>query len=215
VGLTHTLPGTFTLGGTYFYDKGMDRTRAYMFGGDPNELFFNSTTSRYRIQGFELTGQLTPTESLRIFGGSTWLRTKGTGDDGVERDNMPYTPSFTFQTGFNWDFLNRCHLNGDYQHFQDMYAGTAARTSSTAGPASNFPALTNLNLLPDANVVNLRLDYDFAFKSLYLEKAKIFIAVDNVLNSKYAYALETNTSGNKGYYYMPGTTFSLGFNLNF
>jgi outer membrane receptor protein involved in Fe transport len=66
-----------------------------------------------------------------------------------------------------------------------------------------------------ANVVNLRLDYDFAFKSLYLERAKLFLGVDNVLNSRYAYALEINTSGNKGYYYMPGTTFRLGINLNF
>jgi outer membrane receptor protein involved in Fe transport len=215
-GLTHTLQGAFTLGGTYFYDRGKDRTRAYMYGiVDPNELFFNSTTSRYRIQGFELTGSVTPAESLRIFGGSTWLRAKGTGDDGVERNNMPYTPAFTFQAGFNWDVLSRLHFNGDYQHFQDMYAGTAARTSAVGSPASNFSALTNLNLLPDADVVNLRLDYDFALKSLYLEKAKLFLAVDNVLNSQYAYALETNASGNKGYYYMPGTTFSLGFSLGF
>jgi iron complex outermembrane receptor protein len=216
VGLVHALPGIFTIGGTYFHDKGKDRTRAYMFGAAaPNELFFNSTISRYRIQGVELTGSMTPTESLRIFGGSTWLRAKGPGDDGIERDNMPYTPSFTFQTGFNWDISNRFHFNGDYQHFQDMYAGTAARTSSPASPASNFAALTNLNLLPDANVVNLRMEYDFALKSLYLEKAKLFLAVDNALNSKYAYALETNASGKKGYYYMPGTTFSMGINLNF
>jgi outer membrane receptor for ferrienterochelin and colicin len=126
-------------------------TRAYMFGGAPNELFFNSTTSRYRIQGVELTGNLTPAESLKIFGGATWLRAKGTGDDGVERNTMPYTPNFTFQAGFNWDFLKHLHLGGDYQHFQDMYAGTAARTSPTNSPASNFPVLTSLNLLPDAN----------------------------------------------------------------
>jgi outer membrane receptor for ferrienterochelin and colicin len=214
-GLTHAMPGTFTLGGTYFHDRGRDRTRAYMFGGAPNEFFFNSTTSRYRIHGVELTGSLTPAEPLKIFGGATWLKARGTGDDGVERNRMPYTPSFTFQSGFNWDFLKRLHLSGDYQYFQDMYAGTAARTSPTNSPASNFSALTNLNLLPDANVVNLRLDYDFSCQALYLEKAKLYIAVDNVLNSQYAYALETNTSGNKGYYYMPGTTFMIGINLNF
>jgi outer membrane receptor for Fe3+-dicitrate len=215
VGLSHALPGTFMLGGTYFHDRGRDRTRAYMFGGAPAELFFNSTTSRYRIQGVELTGNLTPAESLKVFGGATWLRAKGIGDDGVERNTMPYTPAFTFQTGFNWDFSKRLHLSGDYQHFQDMYAGTAARTSATNSPASNFSALTSLNLLPDADVVNLRLDYNFALKSQYLEKARLFLGVDNVLNSRYAYALETNSSGNKGYYYMPGTTFNVGISLGF
>jgi iron complex outermembrane receptor protein len=96
-----------------------------------------------------------------------------------------------------------------------MYAGTLARTSSTGSPASNFSDLTNLNLLPDADVVNMRLDYDFSCKPLDLEKAKIFLAVDNVLNSRYAYALEINTSGKKGYYYMPGTTFRVGVNFGF
>jgi outer membrane receptor for Fe3+-dicitrate len=215
VGLTHTMPGTFTLGGTYFHDRGRDRTRAYMFGGAPDEFFFNSTTSRYRIHGAELTGSVTLAQSLKIFGGATWLRARGTGDDGVERTRMPYTPDFTFQSGFNWDFLKRFHLSGDYQHLQDMYAGTLARTSSTGSPASNYPDLTNLNLLPDANLVNGRLDYDFSFKPMNLEKAKLFLAVDNLFNSKYAYALETNASGNKGYYYMPGTTFRIGIDLNF
>jgi outer membrane receptor for ferrienterochelin and colicin len=188
---------------------------AYMFGGAPTEFFFNSTTSRYRIHGVELTGNLMPTESLKVFGGATWLRAKGTGDDGVERNTMPYTPAFAFQTGFSWDFLKRLHFTGDYQHFQDMYAGTAARTSSTTSPASNFSALTGLNLLPDANVVNFRLDYDFAYNAGCLEKAKLLLAIDNALNSRYAYALETNTAGNKGYYYMPGTTIRLGISLSF
>jgi iron complex outermembrane receptor protein len=186
-----------------------------MYGGAPNESFFNSTTARYRINGVELTGSLTPVKFLKIFGGATWLKAWGIGDDGVERNKMPYTPDFTFQAGFNWDFLKRSHFSGDYQHFQDMYAATLARTSFPGSPASNFPNLTNLNLLPDANVVNLRLDYDFSYKPLDLEKAKLFLAVDNVLNSQYAYALETNTSGKKGYYYMPGTTFRIGISLNF
>jgi outer membrane receptor for Fe3+-dicitrate len=214
-GLTHTLPKTFVLGGTYFYDRGRDRTRAYMFGGAPNEFFFNSTTARYMIHGAELTGSMTPVETLKIFGGATFLKARGIGDDGVERDKMPYTPDFTFQAGFNWNFLKHCHLNGDYQHLQNMYASTLARTSSTGNPASNFPNLTDLNLLPDANVINLRLDYDFGLRSLYMQKAKLFLAVENALNSQYAYALETNSSGNKGCYYMPGTTFRIGINLNF
>ncbi len=214
-GVTHARSGLFTLGATYFHDRGRDRTRAYMYGGAPDEFFFNSTTSRYRIRGVELAGTMSPSQSLKVFGGATWLKARGTGDDGVERDRMPYTPEFTLQAGLNWDFLQRFHLYADYQHFQDMYAGTLFRTSSTGNPASNFPNLTDLNLLPDANVVNVRLDCSFRFQPLSLENARLFLAVDNVLNSKYAYALETNASGQKGYYYMPGTTFSLGFRLSF
>jgi outer membrane cobalamin receptor len=215
VGLTHTAPGSFALGATYFHDLGRDRTRAYMFGGAPNELFFNSTTSRYRIQGVELTGSVRPAKPLEIFGGATWLRARGTGDDGVERDNLPYTPAFTLQAGFHWDVLEHLHLSGDYQHFQDMYAGTVARTSATGSPASNFPALTSLNLLPKANVVNLRLDYDLPWQSLSVAKPRLYVAVDNVLNCRYAYALETNAAGDKGYYYMPDATFMVGVNLGF
>ncbi|HTY61854.1 MAG TPA: hypothetical protein VMG30_06320 [Acidobacteriota bacterium] len=92
-----------------------------------------------------------------------------------------------------------------------MHAGTLARTSPAGNPANNFPNLTDLNLLPDANIVNLRFDYDLGWR----EKTRIFLAVDNVLNSKYAYTLETNSSGAKGYYYMPGTTFSVGLSLNY
>jgi len=215
MGLSHTLPGTFALSGTYFLDRGRDRTRAYMYGGAPNESFFNSTTARYRIHGVELTGNATPVSPLKLFAGVTLLRARGTGDDGVERTRMPYTPDFTFQAGFNWDLAKRFHLNGDYQHFQDMYAATLSRVSYPGSPASNFPNLTNLNLLPDANVVNLRLEYDLNLKPLDLEKTKLFLAVDNVLNSQYAYALETNSSGAKGNYYMPGTTFRIGINMHF
>jgi outer membrane cobalamin receptor len=215
VGVTHTAPGSLVLGATYFHDLGKDRIRAYMFGGAPNELFFNSITSRYRIQGVELTGSLRPAKAAEIFGGVTWLRARGTGDDGVERGNLPYTPAFTLQAGFHLDVLEPLHLSGDFQHFQDMYAGTAARTSATGSPASNFPALTSLNLLPNANVVNLRLDYDLPGQSLSLAKPRLYVAVDNVLNCRYAYALETNASGAKGYYYMPDTTLMGGVSLSF
>ena len=215
VGATHTLPGSFTLGGTYFYDRGKNRTRAYMFGGAPDEFFFNSTAAKYRIQGFELTGRATPTRTLEFFGGATWTGAKASGDDGEESDKLPYTPEFTFQAGASWDFLPKFQLSGDYQHFQSMYAGTAARTSATNAPASNFPVLTELNRLPNANVVNMRVDYTFSYSSMLLEKAKIFIAVDNVFNAKYAYAMETNTAGDRGYYYMPGTTFMVGIDFGF
>jgi hypothetical protein len=86
-----------------------------MFGGAPNEFFFNSNTARYRIHGVELTGTLTPAESLEIFGAAAWLKARGTGDDGVERDRMPYTPAFTFQTRFSWHFIRAWERAGRVQ----------------------------------------------------------------------------------------------------
>jgi iron complex outermembrane receptor protein len=215
VGLTHVWPGTATLSGTFFYDNGKDRTRAYMFGGAPNESFFNSTTSKYKIRGVELAGSVTPVEDLEIFAGATWLRAKATGDDGIERDRMPYTPDFAFQAGFKWDFLEHFRLSGDYQHLQGLYAGTEARTSATGNPASNFPKMTSLNRLPDIDVVNLRLDYLFDYEPLHIRQGKVFLAVNNVFDDKYAYALETNAGGDKGYYYMPGTNFMIGVDFTF
>jgi len=215
VGATYTEPGDFTLGAAYFYDKGKNRTRAYMYGGAPDEFFFNSTAARYRIYGAEVTGRATPADGVEVFMGATWLKTEAVGDDGVTQNRLPYTPNFTLQTGFHWNFLRGFDLGGDWQHIEDMYAGTAARTAPTGNPASNFSALSETARLPDADVVNLRLDYSFRLGPPALEKAKVFVAVDNVFNRKYAYALETDDAGNTGYYYMPGTTFSVGMSLGF
>ena len=214
IGVTHIKPGTFTFGATYFHDKGKNRTRVYMFGGAPDEFFFNSTAARYRILGIELTGRATLANNVEIFMGATWLQAKATGDDGVEQNRLPYTPNFTFQTGFNWDFTRNFSLSGDYQHIRDMYAGTVVRTSPTDNPASNLPMLTEANRLPNADVVNLRVDYGFRHSSAILERAKIFIAINNVFNNKYAYALEV-IADSTGYYYMPGTTFRIGVDFGF
>jgi len=214
IGTTHTTPGKFTLGAAWFNDAGKNRTRAYMYGGAPDESFFNSTAAEFLVSGVEITGKTTTVDNLEIFMGAAWLRAKGKGDDGVERDRLPYTPNFTFQTGFNWDFARNFSLSGDYQHIQDMYSATAMRTSATNAPASNFSELTEADRLQDADVVNLRVDYAFRFRPLGMEKSKIFIAVDNVFNNKYAYAL-TKSTDKTGYYYMPGTTFMVGFDFGF
>ena len=214
VGLTHTWPGIASLNASFFYDKGKDRTRAYMFGAAPDESFFNATTPRYRIRGMELSGNLTPVENLDLFAGATWLRVKATGDDGVERDKMPYTPSFAFQAGFKWRFLEDFQFSGDYQYLRDVYGATSARTSNPANPNSSFGELTDADKLPSINVVNLRLDYFFNYEPLHIKEGKIFLAVDNVLDRDYAYALEKSGT-QTGYYYMPGRTFMAGFELKF
>ena len=216
VGLTHTWPKIARLGATWFHDQGKDRTRAYMFGAAPDETFFNSTTAKYTIQGVELSGSVTPVKNLELFAGATWMNAEATGDDGIKQDKMPYTPSFAFQAGFKWDFLEHFRLSGDYQHMQDVYAATSMRTSPTNKPASNFGTLTSNNKLPDINVVNLRLDYMFDYEPLHLRDGKIFLAVNNVFDQKYAYAMEVNSTNTaRGLYYMPGINFMVGMDLKF
>jgi outer membrane receptor protein involved in Fe transport len=214
VGLTHTWHGNASLSGTVFYDDGRDRIRAYMYGAAADETFFNSTTAKYKIRGMELSGRLTPMKDLDVFAGATWLRVKATGDDGIEADKMPYAPDFALQTGFKWRFLKDFQLGGDYQYLRNVYAATSARTADPAHPTSNFAVLTDANKLPDINVVNMRLDYLFDYEPLHIKQGKVYVAVNNLFNRKYAYALETD--GTKtGYYYMPGTTFMIGSSFKF
>ena len=208
IGLTHKWKGIGSLTGAFFYDDGKNRTRAYMGGAAPSS--FNSSSARYKIRGMELSGNLTPAENIELFAGATWLRAKATGDDGVEQKKIPYTPSFTFQTGFNWKFLDHFQLSGDYQHLRDVYAATSART----GVSSNFSNLTDANKLPNVNIVNTRLDYLFNYEPAHIKKGRIFVAVNNVLNADYAYALEISGT-TSACYYMPGRTFMAGFELTF
>ena len=210
IGVTHIEPGKFTLGATYFHDSGKNRTRAFMGGPAPDDAsFFNWTAEEFRIFGVELTGKTTPTDNLEIFAGATWLRSDGTGTDGVQREKLPYTPGFTLQAGFNWNFARNFTLSGDYQHIQDMYSATIGRTGLT------FPELTENAKLPNTDVVNLRVDYTFNYSPLSSEKAKFFVAVDNIFNNKYAYATPVTSGDNTGYYYMPGTTVMAGFDFGF
>lgn len=214
-GLAHTWPGTASLGVTLFYDDGKDRTRAYMFGSpNPDEAFFNSRAARYKIRGLELSGALNPVDNLELFAGATWLRAKATGDDGKKQDTLPYTPDFTFQAGFQWSFLEHFRFSGDYRYLHDVYAANSMRTTDPSAPASNFSALTDAYRLPDLNVVNLRLDYLFDYAPLHIRQGKVWLAVNNVFNRKYAYALDSNGT-DTAYYYMPGTTFMLGFDFKF
>ncbi|MDR2744115.1 MAG: TonB-dependent receptor, partial [Desulfovibrio sp.] len=183
-----------------------------------NASVFNAdSTARYYIDGLELSGSLTPVDGLELFAGATWLQARargdGTGDGRKWRDKMPYTPEFAFQTGFKWDFLEHFRFSGDFQHIQGMYQGTLSRGGLTS---STVPVLNDRDRLPDINVLNLRLDYMFDHEPWHLEQGKIYVAVDNVLNAPYAYAMDKNTStGARDFYYMPGTTVMVGFELKF
>ena len=214
IGLTHKMQ-YLTLSANYFYDKGKDRTRAYMYGTAPDETFFNSSVAKYKINGVELGMIVYPLQNLEFYAGATWLKAKATGDDGIERDILPYTPEFAFQAGVKWTFLENFMLSGDFQHISDMYAGTLARTSAPGG-ASNFPDLTSLNKLDDINVFNIHLGYMFVCDKLRIKEGKAYIGIDNVFDSDYAYAQEIDTAtGEKAGYNMPGISFMIGVELTF
>ena len=197
VGLTHKWPETASLGATAFYDKGKDRFQAYMFGSIPT--LYNDPIGKYEIRGLELTGKVTPMKKLEFFAGATWLKAEATGNDGIECDNLPYTPSFQFQAGAEWTFLDNFRLFMDMQHLRDLYQGTDSRAGSF-----NYSELTHSSKLDDITLFNGRLSYRFDYKPLRLSGSEIFIAVNNIFNQQYEYA--------KGYS-MPGTTVFAGFSM--
>lgn len=199
LGLTHAWPGTVAVGATAFYDKGKDRVQAYMFG--PIPLQFNDPIGEYEIRGLELTGSATPIKDLEFTAGATWLEAKARGNDGIERDRLPYTPSFQLQAGVNWKFRERYRLFTDLQHMQNVYASTSARTGTF-----NYAALTDATKLGDITVVNTRLSYRFDFRPLGLKDSEVSLAVNNLFDQRYEYA--------KGYT-MPGITFFAGVSLKF
>ncbi|MEN6317989.1 MAG: TonB-dependent receptor plug domain-containing protein [Syntrophaceae bacterium] len=197
--LTHTWPKTASLGATAFYDKGKDRTLAYMYGSIP--VLFNDPVGEYEIRGLELTGSVTPVKNLELTAGATWLDSKATGNNGTEVEHLPYTPQFAFQAGFKWKFLDNYQLFMDVQHFSNVYAGTSARTGTF-----NYTELTDNNKLDDITLCNARVSYRFDYKPLRMNDSEIFLAVNNIFNQDYEYA--------KGYS-MPGITVFGGYSMKF
>lgn len=197
VGVTHRWPQTASLGATAFYDRGKDRFQAYMFG--PIPVQFNDPIGRYEIRGLELTGTVTPVKTIEFFAGATWLKAEATGSNDIERDHLPYTPSFQFQAGVKWTFLENLRLTMDMQHLRDVYQGTNARAGTF-----NFSQLPDSYKLDDMTLVNGRISYRFDYKPLRLSGSEIFLAVNNIFNEHYEYA--------KGYP-MPGTTVFAGFSM--
>ena len=211
ISLTHSWPAIASLSGTLFYDEGKNRLRAFMGGSTfpPDNGFIVSSPS-YTIKGMELTGSVTPTESLEFFAGGTWIDASATDDNGQRYNRMPYTPEFAFQAGFRWMFLDGFRLSGDYQHMQGVYAGRAMRTPSS------YTKLTSLDKLPKINVVNLRLDYTFDYEPIHLKEGNIFFAVNNIFDQKYGYAMEVdNATQRNALYEMPGINFMFGVDFKF
>lgn len=198
-GLTHTWPGTATLGATVFRDRGKDRFQAYMFG--PVPLQFNDPIGWYEIRGLELSGTVTPVKDLELFTAATWLQAEAKGPNGVDSDTMPYTPGFQLQAGLKWAFLNNYRLFVDMQHMRDVYQGTVVRSGTF-----DVPSITHKDKLNDITVVNARIGYRFNCRPFMLGDSEVSLAVNNIFNQNYEYA--------KGYP-MPGTTVFGGVTLRF
>jgi iron complex outermembrane receptor protein len=199
ISLIHTWPKIASLSATAFLDKGKDRYRTYMFGPIPPQ--FNDPIGDYKIRGLEFSGTVTPVKNLELFAATTWLHAEATGNNGIETDHLPYTPSFQFQAGANWTFLENFRLFMDMQHLKGLYQGTVSRAGgfniSDPGP---------INKLDDITLVNASLSYRFNYRSLRLSDSEVFVTVNNILDQKYEYV--------KGYP-MPGTTVFAGVRLRF
>ena len=199
IGLTHIWPKVASLGATAFVDKGKDRYQAYMFG--PIPIQFNDPIGKYEIRGLELTGTLSLIKNLELFAATTWLDAEATGSNRIKRDHLPYTPSFQFQAGANWTFLENFRLFMDMQHLRGLYQGTVSRAGGF-----NIGDPGPINKLDDITLFNARLSYRFNYKALRLNDSEVFVAVNNIFDQEYEYA--------KGYP-MPGTTFYAGISLRF
>jgi iron complex outermembrane receptor protein len=191
-GLAHAWPELFTLGASGFFDDGRDRIVGS--GAVPGNA---ASVDYFRIFGVEFSGSASPFRGLELFAGGTWLNIRARGSDDVEADKMFYTPDLSISAGFNLTLFERLRLNADYQHLGGLYGG-----ASLAGDTFSNPPETNK--LDDINLVNARLSYTLEYKKWHIDEAEAFVAVNNVLNQKYAYYLDEE---------MPGISFMVGLNV--
>lgn len=198
-GILHRWPDKGSVGATVFRDYGKDRFQAYMFGSIP--LAFNDEIGHYETTGLELTGTVIPTKDLELFAAATWLQAEAVGANRVEQGHLPYTPSFQFQAGLKWTFLEKFRLFADMQHLRGLYQGTASRTGTF-----NFTDPGPVNRLPDTTLVNARIAYRFDYAPMHLKASEVFVAVNNIFDQSYEYA--------KGYP-LPGITAFAGLSLRF
>jgi len=203
-GILHTWPQKGSLGATVFRDQGKDRFQTFLFG--PVPLQFNDPIGHYEIRGLELTGTVTPVKTLELFAASTWLHAEVMGQNRFEVNHLAYTPSFQFQAGFKWMFLERFGLFADMQHLRGLYQGAGPQGAVNTAGTFNFTDPGPANKLNNITLVNTRLSYRFDYAPLYLKASEVFVAVNNIFNQDYQYA--------KGYP-MPGTTYFGGISIKF
>jgi iron complex outermembrane receptor protein len=196
IGITHSLGKRGNVTATAFHDRGKDRFRAYFGGVIPTS--FNDPIGRYTIRGLELTTSLRPRENWNFFAGATWLDVRAKGNDGIEHDKMPYTPSFTFKAGTQWEITESDKLYVDMQHIRGLYQGTSARGRF------DYSLTDDRNKLDDITLFNLRLSRRIRQPGWRFEEMEAFLAINNLFNQSYEYV--------KGYP-MPGITAMIGVEL--
>ncbi|MDR0770461.1 MAG: TonB-dependent receptor plug domain-containing protein [Burkholderiales bacterium] len=197
LGITHRWETLGSVTATVFHDRGKNRFRAY-FGG-PIPTSFNDPIGRYTIRGLELTTSLRPHEGWNVFAGATWLDVKAKGSDGIERSEMPYTPSFTFKAGAQWEITESDKLYVDMQHIRGLYQGTSARSGGF-----NYPPQDARNKLDNITLFNLRLSRRIQQPGWRFEDMEAFLAINNLFNRPYEYV--------KGYP-LPGITAMIGIDI--
>lgn len=181
ISLTHAISGKASLGTTLFRDDGRDRFRAYMFGSIPT--LWNDPIGEYKTVGLEVAGSVTPMQGLDLFAGVTWLDSEATGDNGVKRSRLPYTPTFQAQVGTDWKLYDSYRLHVDLQRLQGVYSSTNFRTQGF-----NFSDLNENLRLDDSTLVNLKVSRIFDWPAWRMKNSEIFVAVNNLFNDHYQYA---------------------------
>jgi len=146
-------------------------------------------TGHYEIQGLEGTINWTPSKTLALYTGLTWLDNTPS--------NLPYAPEWMASAGGNWLFAKNFKLSVDAQYVDSMYALTTTRAAL---------APTNALKVVQYVLVNAKLAWMFDAGLLGGKGGELFLAGDNLTNSNYCTRPD---------YPMPGIGVTLGMNLTF
>jgi len=189
-GLSQKFGSWFQVDFTFFWDEGKDRYRMYSNPGSPAPAGFENIDT-FSKSGFEGAFTITPIETLSMFAGFAYLDT--------DPSYLPYSPKWTLSAGGNWRFLEHFQLGVDALYRDKMYTDSWSRGLPTQGNLVR-------SRVSDTFLLNAKLSYLFELPSILLEKGEVFVAMENITNTKYEYAPG---------YRMPGTTIMAGFSLTF
>jgi iron complex outermembrane receptor protein len=177
-GITHNQKKLFSVSASYFFDDGRNRILGTSRGGvTPDNA---SAAAFFQISGVEAAFNITPVKNLDLYAGGTKMWVKAAGEDGVEVDKMPYTPTFSVSAGLRCKFLGYFLFNADYQYLTGLYAGTLWRGDNFNEPAA-------INKLDDQHLLNARLSFGVTYPEWNINEAEIFVSVSNLLNRRYEY----------------------------
>ena len=170
---------------TFFHDKGRDRL--ILVTSPPPPRYEN--IAEFRVQGLEATARYSPTETLSMFVGGTWIPDRAP-------TNLPYAPEWSASAGLNWRFLNAFRLSLDALWQARQY------TANTRVPEYGGSSIAEVG---GFFLLNGKLSWDFKVRSPGLS-GEIFLAGENLTDANYAYKKD---------YPMPGIAAMVGVNLKF